>query len=150
MPRTLSSTRTASRPPSAIRCLHLNSRLGETPCLRATNGALGGIIGHLQPAVRGEPRERRPAGQTVANRDRERALAAEVGERGGEEVLQVRKPRRHTFLPDDVALFCAVAVDLGLDLEQRRDPLQRLLAIAEPVLASTSNSFPAALRPAGN
>jgi hypothetical protein len=49
-----------------------------------------------------------------------------------------------------VALFCAVAVDLGLDLEQRRDPLQRLLAIAEPVLASTSNSFPAALRPAGN
>ena len=26
-----------SRPPAAIRCLHLNSRLGERPCVRATN-----------------------------------------------------------------------------------------------------------------
>jgi hypothetical protein len=36
-PMTSSSTRTASRPPAAIRCLHLNSRLGEMPCVRATN-----------------------------------------------------------------------------------------------------------------
>ena len=36
-PMTSSSTRTASRPPAAIRCLHLNSRLGERPCVRATN-----------------------------------------------------------------------------------------------------------------
>jgi len=36
-PITSSSTRTASRPPSAIRRLQLNSRLGERPCLRATN-----------------------------------------------------------------------------------------------------------------
>jgi len=31
------ATRTASRPPSAIRRLQLNSRLGERPCLRVTN-----------------------------------------------------------------------------------------------------------------
>jgi hypothetical protein len=33
----LVADRTTPRPPAAIRCLHLNSRFGEMPCLRAAN-----------------------------------------------------------------------------------------------------------------
>jgi hypothetical protein len=48
--------------------------------------------------------EGRPARQAVADRDCERALAAEAGERALEEVLQVREPRPYVVPPDGVAL----------------------------------------------
>ncbi len=76
---------------------------------------------------RDELDERLPAGQTVTDRDRECALAAEAGERGVEEGSQVREPRERAFLPNGVALPRAMTVDLGLDLEQGGDPSQRLL-----------------------
>jgi len=57
----------------------------------------------------------------------ERTFAADAGEGGGEEVLQVGEERERALLAYGVAVFGRMTVDLGLDLEQHGHPLQRLL-----------------------
>ena len=104
---------------------------GEEPILptqaQGPDGALGGIVGHLQPAVAGEPGQRVPAGGGIADGLGQRALAADPPERRVETGLQLVEERAGAPLADDQTLVRVSAADLLLDREQRGDPLEQLL-----------------------
>src|SRR5207247_9840154 len=91
------------------------------------DGALGRIVGHFQSAIARVARERMPARQSVTDRASERALGTDLTERSSKESFEIDKTRDCFNLPHCHALRRRPTVDAGLDREQLRYPLQRLL-----------------------
>jgi len=87
----------------------------------------GGIVGHLQSAVGGVARQRRPARDRVTNRLCELALAADLAQRLLQEGFKLGQKRNGLLLAYGQALGWCVALDPRLDREQLGDALQRFL-----------------------
>ena len=89
------------------------------------DGALGGVVGHLQAAVVGEATERLPAVQAVPDGFGQVALAAEALQTGLQIGLQVGQQRRALGLAHGAPGLGALTIDAALDGEEGADLLQR-------------------------
>src|SRR3954447_20249715 len=88
--------------------------------------ALGGIVAHLEAAIVEIADQRLPPRQRVADRLGQFALAADLGERGVEERLQLIQQWRRMLSPRGTAAVRHASADAALDCEQGGDPLQGL------------------------
>ena len=82
------------------------------------DGTLGGIIGHIEPSVRGVADERRPAGQGVTERLTEGAFSAALGKDVFHRLFELAKQRERILSSGVKPFFRCLAPYIGFKLEQ--------------------------------
>ena len=87
---------------------------------------LGGIVGHAQPPIVEEARQRRPSGQAIGAGFADVALSGELCALLAQPGLERNHKRTTAFIAHTKSLLCGQAIDLALDGKQLVDAFDGL------------------------